>query len=224
MSSETRSLAHPSGETTGTAERLPQRLVGAMLAFDLDDELARLRGEQAWLAGDRIAKTLIKAADFTVVLIALRTGARLAEHRAAGRISLHCLGGRLCLQATGEAIDLPAGRLVSLEPALPHTVEALQDSALLLTIGQQAAVQNVAAVPRSPDLPDGGQHGTTVGPLGPDGLVRVEGQLWSARAATGRFAPGQPVHVLAREGLTLVVVPATSGARAGERVFPDVEP
>jgi quercetin dioxygenase-like cupin family protein len=223
MSNQPRAAAHPPGETTGTEERPAQRLAGAVLAFDLDREVARLRGERAWLAGDRNAKTLVKEADCTVVLIALRTGGRLAEHQAAGRVSLHCLVGRLRLLTAGEAIDLSPGRLVSLEHALPHTVEAPEDSAFLLTIGQQAPVRVAAEAPLSPDLPEGGRHGTTVGPLAPDGVVRVEGQLWSARAATGRIAPGRPVRVLAREGLTLVVTPAESGACAGERVFPDVE-
>jgi membrane protein implicated in regulation of membrane protease activity len=54
-------------------------------------------------------------------------------------------------------------------------------------------------------------------------VVRVDGQLWSARAATGRVAPGQLVRVLAREGLTLVVSPVEPDARAGERLSPDVD-
>jgi quercetin dioxygenase-like cupin family protein len=224
MSGKTRSTAHPVGETTGTAERPPQRLADAVLTFDLDDEIAQLRGERAWLVGGRNAKTLDKEAGCATVLIVLRSGARLEEHQASGRISLQVLAGRLRLLLADEVVALPPGRFASLEHALPHTVEALEDSAFLLTIGQQVAVQGLAAVPRSPDLPEGGQHGTTVGPLGPEGLVRVDGQLWSARAASGRIESGQLVRVLAREGLTLVVVPAASGACAGERAFPDVEP
>ena len=223
MGSQTPSSAHPVGETTGTSERPPQRLAGAVLAFDLDQEVAQLRSERAWLAGDRNAKTLVKEVDFTVVLIALRTGGRMAEHQTSGQITVQCLDGRLRLLFADEVVDLPPGRFVSLTRALPHAVEAQEDSAFLLTIGQQATIREAAEIPLSPDLPEGGQHGTTVSPLAPDGVVRVDGQLWSARAATGRIEPGQTVRVLAREGLMLVVILAASGACAGERVFPDVE-
>ncbi len=68
------SIGHPPGETTGTDERAPQRLAAPMLAFDLAHEVARLHEQTAWRQGDRNAKTLVKEADFRVVLIAPRAG------------------------------------------------------------------------------------------------------------------------------------------------------
>jgi hypothetical protein len=38
------------------------------------------------------------------------------------------------MQLPEKAIDLPAGHMLALERALPHDVEALEDSAFLLTI------------------------------------------------------------------------------------------
>ncbi len=222
-SNETPVAPPPSGKPTGTTERAPQRMAGAVLAFDLDHEAAQLRGERAWLAGDRNAKTLASEADFTTVLMILRAGSRLVEHQAAGQIAIQTLAGRLRLLHADAVVELPPGRFVGPDRALPHTVEAVEDSAFLLTLGRQGMIWVADESPRSPDLPEGGRHGTSVGVLDPDGVVRLDGQLWSARVAAGRVEPGRPVRVLAREGLTLLVVPAAPGAYAGERQFPDVD-
>ncbi len=137
MGVEHRSEPHLPGETTGTSERPPQRMASPVLAFDLAHEVAQLREQTAWRQGDRNAKTLVKEADFRVVLIALRAGARMEEHRAAGRISVQTLVGHLRLHTAGTNVDLPVGRLVSLERDVPHDVEALEESAFLLTIAWQ---------------------------------------------------------------------------------------
>jgi quercetin dioxygenase-like cupin family protein len=134
---EQSSQSHPPGETTGTSERAPQRMASPVLAFDLAHEVAQLREQTAWRQGDRNAKTLVKEADFRIVLIALRAGSRMEEHRAAGRISVQTLMGHVRLQTAGTNVDLPVGRLVSVERDVPHTVEALEESAFLLTIAWQ---------------------------------------------------------------------------------------
>ena len=132
-----RSRAHPPGETTGTSERPPQRLAGPLLAFDLTHEVAQLHEQAAWQHSGRNAKTLVKEPDFRIVLIALRTGEQMEEHRAAGRVSVQTLAGHVRLHTAGANVDLPVGRLVSLERDVPHTVAALEESAFLLTIAWQ---------------------------------------------------------------------------------------
>jgi len=144
MSAEHPSKPHPPGETTGTSERAPQRLAAPVLAFDLAHEVARLHEQAAWQHGDRNAKTLVKEPDFRIVLITLRTGARMEEHRAAGRISVQTLVGHVRLHTAGTNVDLPVGRLVSLERDVPHPVEALEESAFLLTIAWQGEHDDTA--------------------------------------------------------------------------------
>lgn len=104
-----------------------------MLSFDLEAEVKALRGENAWQSG-RDSKTLVKHPDFRVVLTVMQSGARLHEHKAAGRISVQVLEGHIRMHAGDKLFDLPAGHLLALERALPHDVEALQESAFLLTI------------------------------------------------------------------------------------------
>ena len=92
-----------------------------------------LRGENAWQGG-RNSKTLVKHPDFRVVLTVLKSNARLHEHKAAGRISVQAIAGHIRMHVQDKVIDLPAGHMLALERALPHDVEALEDSAFLLTI------------------------------------------------------------------------------------------
>ena len=76
-------------------------MAAPVLAFDLAHEMAQLHEETSWRQGDRNAKTLVKEADFRIVLVALRVGARMEEHRAAGRISVQTLAGHLRLHTAG---------------------------------------------------------------------------------------------------------------------------
>jgi quercetin dioxygenase-like cupin family protein len=115
------------------ALRSPEPLESPILSFDLNGEIKRLREENAWQAG-RNSKTLVKHPDFRLVLTVLKSGARLHEHKAAGRISVQAVAGHIQMHVQGQVFDLPAGHLLALERALPHDVEALEDSAFLLTI------------------------------------------------------------------------------------------
>jgi len=123
----------PKQPAGSAALRSPGPLESPILAFDLNAEIERLRGENAWQGG-RNSKTLLKHADFRVVLTVLKSNARLHEHKAAGRISVQAVAGHIRMHVQDKVIDLPAGHMLALERALPHDVEALEDSAFLLTI------------------------------------------------------------------------------------------
>ncbi|HVB34815.1 MAG TPA: hypothetical protein VNJ52_10650 [Patescibacteria group bacterium] len=115
------------------ALRPPGPLEAPTLAFDLKTEIERLRGENAWQSG-RNSKALVKQADFRIVLTVLQPQARIHEHKASGRISVQTVAGYLRMHAGGKIFDLPTGHLLALDRALPHDVEAVEDSAFLLTI------------------------------------------------------------------------------------------
>lgn len=124
---------NPKQSARSAAIRAPGPLESPILSFDLNAEIGRLRGEDGWQAG-RDSKTLVKHPDFRVVLTVLKSGARLHEHKAAGRISVQAVAGHIRMHVQDKVFDLPAGHLLALERALPHDVEALEDSAFLLTI------------------------------------------------------------------------------------------
>jgi quercetin dioxygenase-like cupin family protein len=121
-------------EQTADAERPGLHLADHLMTLDIPAELARLRDEETWQRTRRHARTLIKDADLRVVLIALGAGMRMEEHHAPGRITIQTLAGRLTLHAAGQTVDLPVGHVLTLGPAVPHDVEAREESAFLLTI------------------------------------------------------------------------------------------
>lgn len=56
-----------------------------------------------------------------------------------------------------------------------------------------------------------GSKGTAVSLLTPEGLVKIQGELWVAKSAAGTIDAGQEVVVVAQEGLKLVVRAVDSG-------------
>ena len=115
------------------AIRPPGPLGNPMLTFDLNGEIERLSKEDAWQGG-RNSKTLVKNADFRIVLTILQANARLHEHKAAGRISVQTIAGHIRIHVEDTVVDLPSGHLLALDRALWHDVQALEESAFLLTI------------------------------------------------------------------------------------------
>jgi quercetin dioxygenase-like cupin family protein len=134
---EAQTRGHGPGETGPTPERDAQQLTGPALSFGLTGEVEALRGEPAWERFDRNAKTLVKDGAFRVVLTALKAGAALDEHRVSARVMVQTVHGRLRVHLSAPdaaVIDLPAGHLAVLQPGITHRVEAVEESAFLLTV------------------------------------------------------------------------------------------
>jgi hypothetical protein len=68
---------------------------GPLQSFDLDAEVARLRGEEALRGGLRNSITLRKGEGMSVVLLVMGAGDGLEEHAAPGSISLMVREGAL---------------------------------------------------------------------------------------------------------------------------------
>ncbi|MEO8481518.1 MAG: hypothetical protein ABI634_04860 [Acidobacteriota bacterium] len=108
-------------------------LAAPFLEFDLPRELEQLHQEPKWASGQN-ARTLVKHADFRVLLIALKSQTRIPGHQTKGRISIQTILGHIVVRAEGRTFDLHTGSLLVLDQSLPHDVEAVEDSAFLLTI------------------------------------------------------------------------------------------
>ncbi len=103
--------------------------------FDLFTLARELRSEPAYEAEAHTARTLVRTSDMRMVLVAMKAGGHIAEHRANETASVHALFGRIRLTLPTGPVELPAGQVLVMEKGLQHDVTAVEESAFLLTIG-----------------------------------------------------------------------------------------
>ena len=123
--------------------RLPY-LAEPLLRFDLNQELEQLRREESWgRETGRSSKTLAKYPDFRIVLVCMKVGSHMNDHRAEARISIQALEGKIRLYVPDQnPIDLSAGQLMTLDCGVHHDVEAVEESAFLLTVAWRKDTAN----------------------------------------------------------------------------------
>jgi len=127
------STCHP-GDGIQALNRLPG-LAEPLLQIDLERELHQLRQEDSWRRETgRSSKTLAKYPDFRIVLILMKSGTRMRQHKAEGRVSIQPLKGQVCVHLAHRNVNVSAGHLLVLDCGVLHDVEAMEESALLLTI------------------------------------------------------------------------------------------
>lgn len=100
----------------------------------LGEKIAELRSSPQYRGGGHAARTLFKRPEMSVVLVVLARGKMLNEHRVDRPVSIHTVEGWLTVHAPERSVEHVAGGLQLLDPSVVHDVEALSDSALLLTI------------------------------------------------------------------------------------------
>ena len=114
--------------------RLPF-LAGAALHFHLKEELEKLRKQDSWQRNTgRSSKTLAKYPDFHIILVLMKPGSKVNEHHVDGRVSLQLLEGRARIVLPDQIAEIRAGDLLALEYGLLHQLEALEESAFLISI------------------------------------------------------------------------------------------
>lgn len=101
--------------------------------FDLGQEMADSEHKKPWESG-HYAKTLFKKSDLRIVLVSMEKASTISEHHADGTISVHVLKGSIRFTVEGDARDLRPGNVLTLGASIKHEVEALDESAFLLTV------------------------------------------------------------------------------------------
>jgi quercetin dioxygenase-like cupin family protein len=111
--------------------------------FSLEDYARDLRAEPAYTANGRNGVTLAKSPALRVLLEVLRAGAELAEHRAPGPITVQVLEGEIRFLVGNDTFRVRAGEALALPAGRPHSVEAVRDSALLITLAPVAQKESL---------------------------------------------------------------------------------
>ncbi|HEY2191339.1 MAG TPA: cupin domain-containing protein [Actinomycetospora sp.] len=100
------------------------------------DALAREQLERAVASSSgRAARTVFGGHEHLLrqTLMAITRGAVMAEHDSPGEATLQVRSGRVRLTAGDDTWDGRSGDLLII-PAIPHALEALEDSVVLLTV------------------------------------------------------------------------------------------
>jgi quercetin dioxygenase-like cupin family protein len=77
---------------------------------------------------------IVKTEHFEAIRLIIPAGAEIPQHKVAGEITLHCLEGHIELGVHPTPIALKANEWVYLEGGAPHSVKAIEDTSLLLTM------------------------------------------------------------------------------------------
>jgi len=109
-----------------------------MQKLSLDAVARELLDRAASAAGGRAAQTIIGGHEKVLrqTVIAMIKDAALTEHANPGEASVHVLRGRVRLTAGEQTWEGRDGDLL-IVPDAAHSLEALQDSAVLLTVAKR---------------------------------------------------------------------------------------
>jgi quercetin dioxygenase-like cupin family protein len=106
---------------------------GEMVSFNVMEEAARLRAKPEWLSRDRLAASLVKDDALNILLVVLKKSVRLTEHRTKGPVAVYVLFGSVRFFAGSEEVELSSGSMAALDRNIAHTLEALEESTVLIT-------------------------------------------------------------------------------------------
>lgn len=110
-------------------------LAAEHMLIDLGEADGELRERAA--GQDRQGITLVKQSGLNVVLTFLKSGASLAEHAAPGAATVQVVEGRIRAQVGGNDVEVAAGQVLAFDADVRHSVEALEESTLLLTLADR---------------------------------------------------------------------------------------
>lgn len=77
---------------------------------------------------------LVKTRAFEAIRLVIAAGGELQPHHVTGEFTLQCLSGCVILSLPERELRLSGGQWVYVGAGVPHSVRAIDDSVLLLTI------------------------------------------------------------------------------------------
>jgi len=77
---------------------------------------------------------IVKTDHFEAIRLVVHAGDEIPQHKVSGEIALHCLEGHVELDVHPRPITLRTNEWVYLAGGAPHSVRAIEDTSLLLTI------------------------------------------------------------------------------------------
>jgi len=102
--------------------------------FDVGAQLESVRLQDPAQAGKDRTVILLKTDSLRVIFRSFSEGASLSTHKAPGPITVHVLDGHIEFTAGTRTTPVRKGEVLALESGVPHSVKALSNSAILITV------------------------------------------------------------------------------------------
>lgn len=80
------------------------------------------------------AKVIVKTHEMELARLVFPAGSEFPDHSVSGPIVVHCIKGEVEFTAMGETRILKPGQLLYLMPDEPHSLRAITNAVVLLTI------------------------------------------------------------------------------------------
>ena len=118
------------------------RFAGPEHLLDLDAALASLRREPHAAKDSHRQITVFHHGPLRLVLFAFEAGGHLREHRVPGVVVMRALKGTLRVRTPLETYELMQGKILVLDPDVPHDVEAREPADMLLSVALVPRARN----------------------------------------------------------------------------------
>lgn len=116
---------------------ITRALRGENLTFDLAGQIADLRKDERYLRSGRVGRTLVKAGSLRLTLTVVAEGVEVGTHHAVSPMTLQPIEGGLRYRVGDDEFEIGRGEVLFFGPGHAQDIRALEDTALLLTIGAE---------------------------------------------------------------------------------------
>ena len=127
-------MENKSNEATPQRPQGDRILDAPLITMDLQQSIQQLQDEPSWKDSDRNSVALFKSDNIRIVLMGLHQNAELKTHTTKGIINLQVLEGHIRFTTEQHTTELAKGQMLTLKQEIPHSVFALKESFVLLTI------------------------------------------------------------------------------------------
>jgi quercetin dioxygenase-like cupin family protein len=123
-------MAENAGHEYLHTHQLSGEVVLIETAREADEVLALAKAERTGV----LAKTLVKEGPLRVVIVGLRAGSTLQDHKAGGPVTVQLLEGTALVSLEGRSVSLQERQVMVVNANVRHSVVASGDAVLLLTV------------------------------------------------------------------------------------------
>jgi quercetin dioxygenase-like cupin family protein len=111
------------------------RVIDAPYVFiDIPAFTDQIKREKAWEKNDRNGITVFKSSELTLVITALQAAATIEQNNVSAHMTIQVLEGDARIATADGDVDMRNGNMIAFHPGIQHTVHAITDVILLITI------------------------------------------------------------------------------------------